>query len=364
MQKMIIFIIVSLTSLVSCSDSGNNPSTDDIKWSLSWSDEFDEAVLSSENWNHETGGHGWGNNESQFYTSREQNSYIEDEKLVIEARKESYQGSAYTSARLTTQYKTDIIYGRVEVRAKLPEGQGIWPAIWMMPSQSLYGGWPASGEIDIMELVGHDPGRIHGTIHFGASYEDHGSRGNSTTLGPGKVFSDDYHDFSIEWEPGEIRWYLDDRLYASQNSWYTADAAYPAPFDKHFFIIFNVAVGGNWPGYPDESTVFPQKMFVEYVRIYKHTGKSPLINITSPLESEQINLGSDVEITIESEDEDGTVEKTELICNGNLVAESLSKPFTLTWKPQKAGINYLVAKCKDNDGRTGLSDVLQVFVGY
>lgn len=241
-------------------------------WQLVWQDEFDGASVDESKWNYVQGGGGYGNQELQHYTNRSENARIEDGKLVIEARKENYQGSSYTSAKLETSGKASWTYGRYEVRAKLPQGQGLWPAIWMMPEDmDVYGTWPASGELDIMEALGHEQSVVHGTLHYG---EEHASRGYSYTLPGGQSFSEDYHTFATEWEPGEIRFYVDDILYAVQNDWFAINNGmpdvytYPAPFDRDFYMQLNVAVGGTWPGNPDASTVFPQSMAVDYVRVY------------------------------------------------------------------------------------------------
>ncbi|PZD95285.1 hypothetical protein DNH61_12080 [Paenibacillus sambharensis] len=242
-------------------------------WSMVWNDEFESSEIDGTKWNYIQGGGGYGNNELQNYTNRRENARIEDGKLVIEAHKEAYQGNDYTSAKLTTEGKGDWTYGKFEVRAKMPEGKGIWPAIWMMPTdQNLYSGWPASGEIDIMELLGHEPNKIYGTLHYGVPHDE---VQGSYTLPDGSSFSDSYHTFSVEWEPGEFRFYVDGILYAKQNDWFSQNVneaekyTYPAPFDRDFFMQLNLAVGGNWPGSPDSSTVFPQQMLVDYVRVYE-----------------------------------------------------------------------------------------------
>lgn len=192
---------------------------------------------------------------------------------MIEALKENYQGSGYTSAKLDTSGKAKWTYGRYEIKAQLPEGQGLWPAIWMMPEDmGMYGTWPASGEIDIMEALGHEPSTIHGTLHYGV---EHASSGQSYTLPGGQTFTSGFHTYAVEWEPGELRFYVDDMLYAVQNDWFAYNYenpdvyTYPAPFDRDFYMQLNVAVGGVWPGNPDASTVFPQKMLVDYVRVYQ-----------------------------------------------------------------------------------------------
>lgn len=241
-------------------------------WELIWSDEFDLPDCSPPDpakWNHQKGGSGWGNGELQHYTDSANNAYIEDEMLVIKAIEEYMMGRDYTSARLTTQYKGDWTQGRIEIRAKLPDTQGIWPALWMLPTRAFYGTWPAGGEIDIMEMIGRDPNRVYGTLHYG---NPHTFTSGTFDLPAGQTFSDDFHVFAVEWEPDEFRWYVDDTLFYTKNDWFTSgkDAPYPAPFDQDFHLLMNVAVGGHWPGNPDESSVFPQTMIVDYVRVYQH----------------------------------------------------------------------------------------------
>jgi beta-glucanase (GH16 family) len=241
-------------------------------WKLAWADEFDApdgALPDPAHWTYDTGAGGWGNGELQHYTSRRaENAHIQGGNLVITARHEDFEGADYTSARLLTRGLGDWTYGRFEVRAKLPQGQGIWPAIWMLPTDWKYGGWPASGEIDIMELIGKEPSRAYGTLHWGAP---HTFEGGHYDLPPGQVFADDFHVFAVEWEPDEFRWFVDGQLYYTQRDWFTSStkAQFPAPFDQRFHLILNVAVGGAWPGYPDETTVFPQSMIVDYVRVYE-----------------------------------------------------------------------------------------------
>jgi beta-glucanase (GH16 family) len=204
----------------------------------------------------------------QCYTDRPENSFIEDGVLVIQALEERYRGRTYTSARIRTLNEGDWLYGRFDIRAKLPYGQGIWPAIWMLPTENIYGGWAASGEIDIVELLGQEPNVIYGTIHYGGSWPKNVHSGDSYQLSEGD-FSDEFHIFSLQWEPGEIRWYVDGEHYQTQTKWTTENGVFPAPFDQSFHLILNVAVGGNWPGAPDETTTFPQRMMVDYVRVYE-----------------------------------------------------------------------------------------------
>lgn len=241
-------------------------------WKPAWSDEFNGKEIDFSKWAAEENGHGGGNGELQYYVDRPENIRIENGHLVIEARKEKFNAAGvekeYTSGRLRTKRRASWLYGRFEIRAKLPQGRGIWPAIWMLPEKDIYGGWAASGEIDIMELVGHEPGKVHGTLHHGAGWPKNVHTGAPFSLGKGS-FADDFHVFAIEWEKGEIRWYVDGKLYQTQTKWSSTGGEFPAPFDQPFHLILNLAVGGAWPGPPDASTVFPQRMTVDYVRVYQ-----------------------------------------------------------------------------------------------
>ena len=240
-------------------------------WILVWRDEFLDSEIRTDRWEFEVNAQGGGNNESQYYTDRSENARIENGNLVIEARAENFTGPEgtrnYTSARLRTLNKGDWEYGRIEASIKLPYGQGIWPAFWMLPTDWVYGGWAASGEIDIMELVGHEPNVVHGTLHYGGPWPENTYSGDSYSIG--EPFANDFHHFAVEWENGEIRWYVDGVHFQTQTNWYSTAGAWPAPFNQRFHVILNVAVGGNWPGYPDASTVFPQRMEVDYVRVYQ-----------------------------------------------------------------------------------------------
>lgn len=240
---------------------------------LVWSDEFDGAQLDPETWFFEEGDGsqygipGWGNNELQWYLPN--SAQLENGNLVITARAEASNGRRYTSARLHTRDRVAVRYGRIEARIRLPGGQGTWPAFWMLPQDNVYGGWAASGEIDIMEAVnlgGSGGNSVHGTIHYGGEWPNNTFTGNDYSVPMNAT--DNFHVYALEWDPTEIRWYVDDILYSVQNSWSTTGAAFPAPFDRHFYLLFNVAVGGNWPGAPDSSTAFPVTMEVDYVRVY------------------------------------------------------------------------------------------------
>ena len=265
-------VIATSTSIIMTPLPTATATTDPNSWNLVWADEFDQPNGSAPDptkWNHQQGGSGWGNGELQHYSDTTKNSYIQDGMLVIQANEEYMLGRDYTSARLTTQFKGDWTYGRFEIRAKLPNTQGIWPAFWLLPSRGVYGSGTAGGEIDIMEMIGSEPNRAYGTLHFGNPPE---RASNSYDLPNGADYSEDFHIFVLEWEPNEIRWYVDEELFHSAKDWFTSskNAPYPAPFDQNFYLIMNVAVGGTWPGSPDESSVFPQMMYVDYVRVYQH----------------------------------------------------------------------------------------------
>jgi len=245
-------------------------------WQLVWEDEFDGDELDMEKWSYQLGDGchlgenlcGWGNNELQYYTEREENISLEDGFLTITAHEEDYEGSNFTSARIRTENKGDWKYGRLEIRAKLPQGQGIWPAIWMLPTEEVYGGWPQSGEIDIMEMVGHEPETVHGTVHFGDPWPDNQNKGEPYSLESG-IFADNYHVFSIEWEQNKIEFFVDGNLFFTVTQNTDPLSSYTYPFNEKFHMIMNIAVGGNWPGNPDSTTEFPQTMSVDYVRVYQ-----------------------------------------------------------------------------------------------
>jgi len=242
-------------------------------YSLLWNDEFSGSALDESKWNYEPHEPGWTNEELQEYTTSTDNVFLRDGKLVIKAIKSEKNGKDYyTSGKVTGQNKTDFSYGKVVVSAKVPEGQGLWPAIWMMPKEeSYYGQWPKCGEIDIMEVLGNDVSTAYGTLHFG---EPHGEIQGTWGL-TGQTYADSFHEYSVEWEPGEIRWYIDGNLYNTANDWFTAvqgedEKPYPAPFDQPFFVQMNLAVGGTWPGNPDATTDFDKAEFeIDYVRVYQ-----------------------------------------------------------------------------------------------
>jgi len=249
-------------------------------WTLAWSDEFDGpngSPVDSSKWSFDVGGNGWGNNELETYTSRTTNADLEGGLLVIKTLKETFTGPDnitrnYTSARLLTKNKFTQAYGRFEARIKIPYGQGIWPAFWMLGDNIDTAHWPNCGEIDIMENIGKEPPIVHGTFH-GPGYSGGSGVSAAYTLPSGQKFSDDFHTFAVEWEPNVMRFYVDGLLYKTRTP-----ADLPAGtswvFDHPFFIILNVAVGGGWPGNPDATTVFPQQMLVDYVRVYQRSAPS------------------------------------------------------------------------------------------
>ena len=242
---------------------------------LVWSDEFDGTEVDTTKWSFQLGDgaeeglSGWGNNELQWYT--EENATVSDGILTITAREESVApGSSYTSARLRSLGKGDWTYGRMEMRAKMPLGKGFWPAFWMLSTDWEYGGWASSGEIDIVEYVGSEPEKVFGTIHYGGDWPNNVYSGTPYRLSSGG-FDEGFHVYAIEWEEGEIRWYMDDVHYATRTNWYSTGGPFPAPFDKRFHFLLNLAVGGNLPGNPDSSTPFPAEFAIDYVRVYQES---------------------------------------------------------------------------------------------
>jgi beta-glucanase (GH16 family) len=244
-------------------------------YQLMWADEFsgpDGSVPDATKWAIQTGGGGWGNNELESYTARPANVQILGGNLIITAAKEDYTGADgiarhYTSARMQTKGLFSQQYGRFEARIKIPRGQGIWPAFWMLGNNIDTAGWPACGEIDIMENIGKEPSIVHGTLHA-PGYPPEGYT-SAYTQPSSQSLADDFHVFAVEWEPQQVRLYVDGNLYATDtkagspqpNSW---------PFDgQPFFMLLNLAVGGDWPGNPDTTTQFPQQMLVDYVRVYQ-----------------------------------------------------------------------------------------------
>ncbi len=297
LRALLALLLCGATALQPAADPGPAP------WRLVWRDEFDAKELDRTKWACDLGNGffagpakvwipGWGNDELQYYTAEPANVAVQDGVLRLRALKESVKGCAYTSARLTTRGADGKArfaqrYGRFEVRAKLPLGRGLWPAIWLLPLDERYGGWAASGELDLMEAKGHEPTAVHGTLHFGATWPANVSAGKPCQL-PRSGRISDFHVYALEWEPGVVRWYVDDALWQTQNFWWSSSKmtdgkgvppageadlnVWPAPFDQPFYLLLNLAVGGRFAGDPDATTPFPAEMQVDYVRVYERAG--------------------------------------------------------------------------------------------
>ena len=242
------------------------------EWKLVWSDEFTGSSLDYSKWECEVNAFGGGNHELQIYTDRPKNVRVENGLLILEAHRDNAElygtSREFSSGRIRTKHRGDWKYAKAEVRAKLPAGRGLWSAIWMLPTEHVYGPWARSGEIDIMEAKGQEPNKIWGTLHYGDRWPDNSHSGETSTL-PQGGFDQDFHTFGVEWEEGEIRWYVDGKLWQTQTKWHSGGGEFPAPFDQEFHLLLNLAVGGGFLGPPDDSTPFPSQMQVDWVRIYK-----------------------------------------------------------------------------------------------
>ena len=241
---------------------------------LVWSDEFNyTGAPDSSKWNYDIGDGcpnlcGWGNEELEYYTSRTENVRVENGMLIIEARKENYANRRYTSAKLVTRGIVDWQYGRIEVRAKLPSGRGTWPAIWMLPSQRRYGGWPADGEIDIMEHVGHEPNHVYGSVHTEAYNHRDGTQKTAGMMEFEQPFEKHFHTYTIDWTAERIEFLVDDIPYITFTNEHATFAEWP--FDAPFYLILNIAVGGSWGGALGiDDSIWPQRMEMDFVRVYQ-----------------------------------------------------------------------------------------------
>lgn len=273
-------------------------------WKLVWNDEFEGDQVDPGKWDFDIGNgffdyrnhvwvEGWGNEELQYYTQEPTNVSVKNSLLTIRAVKEALHGCGYTSARMKTRKRDGTplftkLYGRFEIRAKVPWGKGLWPALWMLPQGDTYGGWAASGEIDLMEIVGQKPHEVLNSIHFGSTGSEARALITHVHKLPAGSLVSDWHVYSVEWEPGEIRFYVDGVHTATRNHWWScsklvrADGVparraadinpWPAPFDQPFYLVMNVAVGGNFPGLPNPQTRFPAELVVDYVRVYDRVG--------------------------------------------------------------------------------------------
>ena len=271
---LIFFAAIAATWLGACNTRGG--------WKLIWSDEFNGPSIDTNHWVFETGNNnGWGNNELEYYTDRPGNAYVSNGVLHIVARRDGTNGPAYTSARIKSEGLFAHQYGRFEFRARFPCGKGYWPALWLMPEDSAYGGWPSCGEIDVTENKGDYPAVVQGTIHYAAPNGDHRQSTDYYTFVPGKNAAD-FHTYALEWTTNSISWYVDNHLYEMQTNWSTSSAPYPAPFNQPFYIIMNLAIGGVYDGDPDTNTIFPGEMQVDYVRVYDKTDSTDVINASLP----------------------------------------------------------------------------------
>jgi beta-glucanase (GH16 family) len=270
-MKNITGFLIALSFLIASCENEKKEIAAPKGYELVWHDEFDyEGLSDSAKWSYDTEGndHGWGNNELQFYTEKDnENAFADGDYLHIVAKKEQKGGKDYTSARLITKNKGDWKYGRFEIKAKVPEGRGIWPAIWMLPTDWEYGGWPASGEIDIMEHVGYNPDSVFASAHTEAYNHVKGTN-KTEGIAPGKKIYDSFNEYVLEWDEDEYRVYFNDKHYFTFEN---EDKTYEEwPFDKRFHLLLNVAVGGNWGGQKGvDDTIFPQEMVVDYVRVFK-----------------------------------------------------------------------------------------------
>jgi beta-glucanase (GH16 family) len=324
MKTKMQFLVVFLCVFVTGAGAQN--------WKLVWADEFDGDTLNTDLWSYmigdgtEYGIPGWGNNELQYY--QEENVKVADGVLTITAKRQNVGSSQFTSGRIRTIGKGDWTYGRFEFRARMPVGKGLWAAIWMLPTDESYGGWAASGEIDIMEYLGNDTTRVHGTIHYGGSWPNNESRGTDYVTGD-TAFNSAFHTFALEWEEGKLRWYVDGEEFQSLGTgmWYSSAAAFPAPFNRDFHLLINLAVGGNWPGNPDASTQFPQELVVDYVRVYEdgaagldqeHSRQELEQNIPNPFdEISEITFSLSSEEMVKLEVYDATGRKVRTLADGS-----------------------------------------------
>jgi beta-glucanase (GH16 family) len=296
------------------------------KLQLIWSDEFDYSGLpDSTKWGYDIGGHGWGNDELEYYTyKRIENARVENGMLTIEARKEEYKGMNYTSARLVTRGKVNWLYGRIEVRAKLPKGRGTWPAIWMLSSDWTYGAWPESGEIDIMEHVGYDPDVIHFSTHCLDYFFKIGTQKTSLIRLPRTDSL--FYTYAVEWYPDKIEGYIGDSLYFTVSNEHLGWEKWP--FDKRFDLILNIAVGGGWGGVMGvDDGIWPQKMEVDYVRVFKYISEKDVEAPSTPSNLQAVIAGNRVSLTWQPAYDNYGVKEYEVFCNNKSVGKTLQHNF-------------------------------------
>ncbi|MCF8261117.1 MAG: family 16 glycosylhydrolase [Melioribacteraceae bacterium] len=345
--KLILFVLIAISRTLVAQD-----------WQLVWSDEFDGNSINADNWTHEIGGSGWGNEELQHYTDRSTNSYVENGKLYIVAQKENYNGNQYTSARLITKGKKSFKYGKIEALIKVPYGKGIWPAFWTLGTNISSVGWPKCGEIDILEMIGG--GTNDNTAHANLHWDNNGH----ASYGGSKVMSTKLHyvnhKYSIIWDESEIRWYLNDVLYHSAD----IKPEHTSEFHEPHFIILNVAVGGVWPGSPDATTEFPQQMEVDWVRVYSDVSKLPSVSLQDAGTPKLVDAFGTASFTADASDPDGTIRKVELFHeSANLGKFEGSGPYTFNWEDLYPGCYNVFARVTDSDGNSVDSEPIEVKVG-
>ena len=353
------------TSFITCLLIGMMPVPNLLaqsSWELIWNDEFDyNGLPDSTRWSYDVGGHGWGNGEDQFYTeNREENARADGDHLIIEARKEDWGGRSYTSARLVSKYKGDWTYGRIEVRAQLPTGRGTWPAIWMLPTDSHYGngGWPDTGEIDIMEHVGFDQDLIHATIHTDAyNHMINTQRGGSKRV---TGVSDNFHDYAVEWSPRKMVFSIDGVDFWTYSKGLSNWQGWP--FDLDFHLIMNIAIGGAWGGIQGiDDSIFPQQMLIDHVRVYRYID-FPQVTLAAPA---TLEAGETAVLTGTSVDPDGRILRVNLYQDDGLLETITGGASEWSWSTStvSAGCYKLRAEATDDGGWTGSTDVQSLTVG-
>ena len=307
--------------------TNNNDGDDDNHYTLVWSDEFDGPNIDDSKWNFEigTGNWGWGNGEHQYYTDRQENTFIEDGKLIIQALSENYAGSNYTSARLTTKNKGDWTYGKIEGKIKVPNAGGTWPAFWMMPTDSFYGTWPNSGEIDIMEHYGCDTNYVHATVHNNIYNWNEGIPPISYTTYTNAT--SDFHIYEVEWDENELRFYVDSEYLGTYSK--TDSGWQQWPYDQNFYIILNLAISSHFMTCSTEDNLFPQKLEIDYIRVYQKQECSTLGDISNDDSIDIIDVVQLVSIIVENENsnpnpchdlnEDGILNVIDIVMLVNLI---------------------------------------------
>jgi beta-glucanase (GH16 family) len=343
------------------------------RYELVWADEFNtNGAPDPLVWVNEIGrgNGGWGNGELQFYTADTSNVKVRDGYLHITARRQNYGGANYTSARMKSQYRKDFTYGRFEIRAKIPRGRGLWPAVWMMPTDNRYGGWPRSGEIDIMEARGNDPTKVEGTIHYWRAgctstniFECREYRGNSRTR-PSGSYADDFSVYAIQWDAQGINWYVDDVLFHSirkstlNAQWY--------PFDERFYLILNLAVGGAFFGDEAniiEDTALPQSLVIDYIRVFQDINAAPTLSLGLPGGGTTLASGQQAVLAATAADTDGTVTRVDFYMGTTLLGSDTTAPYSLDLGAIPDGCYTFSALAVDNDGKASPQPTLNLTVG-